>query len=456
MTAARPTGGHARGHLEAALDELAARRDEVARLEREIEETNRGVVALYAELDAQTQRLREADAAKSRFLSAISHELRTPLNSILALSRLLLEKTDGPLTAEQERQVDYVRRAAEDLSGLVNELLDLARIEAGRVQLYAGPVAVEPLFRSLRGMLRPLRRDETCELVFEVDADLPELQTDEGRLAQILRNLVSNALKFTAQGEVRVRASADPDPGWVRFTVTDTGVGIAAHDLERIFEEFVQIEGAHQVGLRGTGLGLPLSRRLAALLGGGLTVESELGRGSTFTLRMPAVLPVAAADEAPRGRRGATLPAAAPASAPRTALVVDDDEIARYLARGLLAELGCVVVEAPGGVSGLARATELRPDLIVLDLQMPDMDGFEVLARLRADPATAAIPVVVRTSRQLNADDLAAIGHVAAIVGKDGADRAEATARLREILAGLPRGAERGTPRPEMPEARRV
>jgi signal transduction histidine kinase len=270
--------------------ELARREQELSRLSQELDETNRGVVALYSELDEKAHSLRRANELKSRFLSNMSHEFRTPLSSIINLAHLLLERADGELTPEQERQVIYIRRAADSLMEMVNDLLDLARIEAGKIPVRKSRFGVDELFSALRGMFRPLLKSDAVALTFEAAPDLPALDTDEGKLSQILRNLISNALKFTERGEVRVSA-AHGDPGEIVFRVRDTGVGIAPGDLQRIFDEFSQVDAPIQRRHKGTGLGLPLSRRLAEILGGALLVESAVGEGSCFTARLPAAYP---------------------------------------------------------------------------------------------------------------------------------------------------------------------
>jgi signal transduction histidine kinase len=257
----------------------------------ELDDTNRGVMALYAQLDDQARELRRVNSLKDRFLSHLSHEFRTPLNSTLALSQLLLDRVDGPLTEDQERQVGYIHSGAGELLEMVNDLLDLAKIEAGRLTLNVEEFSIADLFSALRGMFRPLAAGKGVELVFaELPPDLPSLRTDEQKVAQILRNFISNALKFTERGEVRVSARGDA-AGAVVFEVGDTGVGIPAGDLERIFEEFEQVAGPHQRHVRGTGLGLPLSVELAALLGGSVSAESVVGEGSVFRLRLPRSAP---------------------------------------------------------------------------------------------------------------------------------------------------------------------
>ena len=269
-----------------ALAEVRARQDDLSRLNQELEDTNRGVVALYAELDERVEQLRRANRLRAQFMSYMGHEFRTPLDSILALSGLLLNRVDGELTEEQEKQVSYIRRSAHDLLGLVDDLLDTARVEAGKAAVHPAPFTVAELFNALRATLRPLLVGESTQLVFDDASRLPPLLTDEPKVAQILRNLVSNALKFTEAGEVRVSARVLADER-VSFRVADTGVGIAAEDQARIFEDFAQVDGEVQRRRRGTGLGLPLSRKLAELLGGTLGVRSEPGRGSAFTLELP-------------------------------------------------------------------------------------------------------------------------------------------------------------------------
>lgn len=219
-----------------AMAELRKREEELTHLNRELEDTNRGVVALYAELDEKASSLQQANELKTRFLSNMSHEFRTPLNSILSLSRILLARMDGDLTAEQEKQVTFIQKAADGLSELVNDLLDLAKVEAGKIEVRPTSFEVSDLFATLRGMLRPLLvQGSSVTLIFEEPDRLPSLYSDEGKIAQILRNFVSNALKFTEQGEVRVRAVQLGH--MVTLSVSDTGIGIAPEDQERIFED---------------------------------------------------------------------------------------------------------------------------------------------------------------------------------------------------------------------------
>ena len=269
-----------------ALHERQAGQGELVRLNRELEDTNRGVVALYAELEERADHLRAAAELKSRFHSQMTHEFRTPVIAIIGLCDLLIERSrKRGETADSE--VMYIREAAEHLSALVDDLLDLARMDAGKWTLRHDSVIVEDLFAALRGMLKPLLPERGISLIFDPAADLPPLMTDAAKVSQILRNLISNALKFTERGEIRVAARAAHEGEAIEFTVSDTGDGIATSDHERIFEEFLQLEDRLERRARGSGLGLPLSRRLAELLGGTLTVRSQRGAGATFTLRLP-------------------------------------------------------------------------------------------------------------------------------------------------------------------------
>lgn len=267
--------------------ELQAREEELERLASELDETNRGVIALNAELEDRAAELRRANELKDRFIRDISHEIRAPIGTIQTLAHLLLDRVDGPLTREQERQVHYVVRVSDELSALVRDLLDLAKMEAGRPVVRVTEFQISELFAALRGIFRPLADDSLVALIFSDPSGLPPVRTDQMRLSQILRNFISNALRYTNEGEVRVWAVAEADGGEVRFCVSDTGVGIPPEQHPYLFEEFWQQEEDIARRLKGTGLGLPLAKRLAELLGGRVEVESEVGKGSTFCAIIP-------------------------------------------------------------------------------------------------------------------------------------------------------------------------
>jgi signal transduction histidine kinase/DNA-binding response OmpR family regulator len=374
-----------------ALAELRERQDELLSLNRELEDTNRGVVALYAELDEKADHLRRADEMKSRFLSNMSHEFRTPLNSIRALSRLLLDRIDGELTSEQEKQVGFISKASDDLTALVDDLLDLAKIEAGKIEVRPIEFSVANLFSALRGMLRPLLVGDAVKLVFEEPPPSLTLYNDEGKVSQILRNFISNAIKFTEAGEVRVSAHWSEDRRTVRFCVSDTGIGIAAEDQGRIFDEFMQLPSPLQGRVKGTGLGLPLCRRLAHLLGGDVSVKSERGVGSVFAATVSAHFDTGAAPMLQAEDTTMELGRS-------PVLVLDDDPETRLVYEKHLRDSRY----QPLSVRTLREARELmkrtRPQAILLDIVLRGEDTWRWLSELKSEPVTAAIPVIVITS----------------------------------------------------------
>lgn len=424
------------------LEELQKRQAELAQLNRELEETNRGVVALYSELDEKAHFLQRANELKTRFLSNMSHEFRTPLNSIVSLSRLLLERMDGELTSEQEKQVMFIRKSAEGLSELVNDLLDMAKVEAGKIVVHPNEFEVSDFFGALRGMLRPLlTHNSSISLVFEEPVGIPMLCTDEGKVAQILRNFISNALKYTEHGEVRV-AAAMGSAKTVVFSVTDTGIGIAPENHTRIFDEFIQLDNAMQKRVKGTGLGLPLSRLLAELLGGSVSVKSELGVGSTFF----AVIPLVYSDFTENSQEPKVSPQLGKLNTrvlqnpQQKLLLIDDDMVSRYLLKELLADTHFTIIEAASGYEGIRLAHEENPSCIFLDLLMPEMNGEEVLDQLKNDPKTSNIPVIINSSNLLDPQESRRLAErTVAIISKQSPKREVAIALVREALvkAGL-------------------
>ncbi|QNI33187.1 response regulator [Alloacidobacterium dinghuense] len=527
------------------LATLREKQEQLAELNRELEDTNRGVVALYAELDQHADDLRRVSDLKTSFLSNLSHEFRTPLNSIISLSRLLLNRSDGDLSLEQEKQVIYIQRSASELSELVNDLLDLAKVEAGKTEVRAKYFEVQDVFGALRGVLKPLLVGNSLELIFDAQVNLPPLYTDEGKVSQILRNLISNALKFTRRGHVRVTANLDAEDNDVVFSVSDTGIGIAPENLERIFEEFVQVESELQSQVKGTGLGLPLSRRLAELLGGTLKVDSEPGVGSTFVLTVPVIYGktqqgttqeaqiaeasgpailliednreanfvyestlkntkyeltfVASLHEARTAMKRlkpalvlmdrlldgedslfyieelrstgflgpvlvvsvvddvkAALDAGAAAflakpvvpftllstvqeliegQSAKTLLLVDDDEVTRYLLGEALSRLGYRVLEARNGREAIKTVKERVVDGVFLDIIMPGLDGFEVLKEIRANENSKFIPIIIHSSKNLSVQELNLIaGMSVTIYPKQALATDASTAALRNAL----------------------
>jgi signal transduction histidine kinase/DNA-binding response OmpR family regulator len=385
--------------------ELLRRHEELIRLHRQLQESYRGVVALHHEIGEKDDSLRRADEVKTRLVANVSHEFRTPLNSILGLAKLLLSRADGDLTEEQETQLTFIRQSAESLYTLVNDMLDLSKTEAARVVLRTHTFSASNFFVSLRGMLRPLATNEAVALVFEDPDDVPELDTDEGKVAQILRNLVSNALKFTERGEVRVSARTLPG-GKVCFQVRDTGIGIPFAEQSRVFEEFYQAENPLQRLHRGTGLGLALSRNLAVRLGGELTLESQPGAGSTFTLVIPTHHPEAREIAAMVDRGRQIEPGHQPV------LVVEDDRQTLLLYEKYLRGSGFQVIPARSLDEARAALTRIRPAAVVLDIMLDGEASWSFLSDLKANEATRDVPALVVTvtnreerARALGADE---------------------------------------------------
>jgi signal transduction histidine kinase len=276
--------------IENLKQQVAGQRAEVELLQAELAETNKGVLALYAELDDNAVELREAVDLKSRFLSYMSHEFRTPLASITSIADILLVGMDGPLTAEQQKQIKFVQGSVRELTEMVDDLLDLAKVEAGRISISPEWFQMVDLFSALRGMFRPIVASSSVSLIFEEPQGLPPLFTDDKKLSQILRNFISNALKFTLQGEVRVTARVI-ESDMIEFAVKDTGIGIAQEHLPALFADFVQVDARIQKRLRGSGLGLSLAKKFSELLGGRVAVESEIGSGSRFSVTIPCRYP---------------------------------------------------------------------------------------------------------------------------------------------------------------------
>jgi signal transduction histidine kinase/DNA-binding response OmpR family regulator len=326
--------------------------------------------------------LRAASAAKSDFLAAMSHELRTPLNAIIGFSELLLDGPDGEDPARVHDFAGHIHGSGLHLLSLINEVLDLARVEAGRPDLRVSALDMTPLLAETIAAMRPLA--ERKSLVLELDApDGLSLVADPARLRQVVFNLVSNAIKFTpVGGRIAVRASRSDDQ--VQLSVDDTGVGIARQDLERVFEAFEQVQAS---GPReGTGLGLALTKRLVEAHGGTIEVTSDLGRGSRFTVRLPASAAVDPAQPAPMPVLDRERP---------VVLVIEDDPSAAELLRVYLEGAGFGVAITAHGEEGLRWAAELRPNAILLDILLPDIDGWDVMQRLKRADATRAIPVLV-------------------------------------------------------------
>ena len=393
-----------------AMDEIASLNRQLSRQERvlralneELSESNRGVLQLHEELRRKAEEATTEAAVKSRLVSGVSHEFRTPIHSILGLTRLLLDETDGPLRSEQRAQVEFIRASADELSTLVNDMLDLARLEAGEGAVHSSRFTVEDQLRTLRGVLRPLVPSGTkLDLTFHPAPDAI-LETDKIKVAQILRNLVANALKFTPRGAVQVRTSLIDDDH-IRFDVVDTGMGIREDHLALVFEDFFRTPDA--AGIPGTGLGLPLSRRLARLLGGDLTVSSTYGQGSTFTLIIPRRHPEMSELDEAMARTRSVDPDRTPV------LVVEDDPRTLVRYEKFLSLAGFHVVLARTLDDARREIAARKPGAIVLDVMLEGESSWQFLKEVKARPETSDVPVLVVTvvsrekqARALGADE---------------------------------------------------
>ncbi len=388
-------------------------------LNKELADTNRGVIALNIELEDQAKRVKDASEVKARFLSHVTHEFRTPVNSMLSMSRILLTSA-SPLDADQKKQISFIRQAAEGLSEMVNDLLDTVKADAGRMTVMNSHIQLSEIFDTLRAMFRPLiPTDRRIELVIEDNENIPTFISDETKISQILRNFISNSLKFTEDGQIHVQAGVDSG-GLLRITVHDTGIGIADEHQGMIFEEFMQVQGPHQRLGKGTGLGLPLARKLARLLDGEVHVASSLGKGSSFSLTLPLRVDEGCVDPAPNARR---------------ILMIDDDPAQHYILQNAVNGFQCDTAYALNGREGLGLAASFLPDLIVLDVRMPGMDGFEVLGQLKENPLTQSIPVLLNSTIQHSMDEFPELGkRPAAILMKGFYSRDAMLRQIRKLL----------------------
>jgi len=376
-----------------------SRQDEIGAMARAVDV----FASVSKELHDREQALEEArkqadlaNAAKSVFLASMSHELRTPLNAIIGVTEMLEEDARDAKRVDELEPLGRVLRAARHLLTLINEVLDLSKIEAGRMELNVESFDIAAVVQDVANTIRPLATKNGNQLTVQCPADIGTMRADQVRIRQTLLNLVGNANKFTEGGVITicVRQSAVKDQEWIEFAVSDTGIGMTAEQMGRLFQEFVQADASTTRKYGGTGLGLAISRRLCRMMGGDISVESEPGRGSTFTVRLPANR--GAAEEA-NAIPAARAPAAVAQLDAPLILVVDDDPTVRQVVARFLEREGFAVAEADGGREGLRLARELRPAAITLDIVMPDLDGWTVLAAIKGDPALAGIPVILLT-----------------------------------------------------------
>ena len=438
------------GELQARQEELqrsnAELEDKAAQLARQnsaIETKNAEIEQARQEIEERAKQLDLASRYKSQFLANVSHELRTPLNSLLILARLLAQNPADNLTPKQVEYANVIHSSGTDLLLLINDILDLSRVEAGKLDIHPERFALASLAEDLRTVFEPLAAEKSLDFAVAMAADVPaEVVTDRQRLRQILHNLLSNAVKFTEHGRVALRIAvttrrATGEGPAIRFSVTDTGIGISDDNLKTIFEAFQQGDGTTSRRYGGTGLGLAISREVAATLGGRITAESEPGRGSTFTLYLPPAYPGAAegiaagpagelahgaADPLTRAVAGdvpltwavaGDVPPPRPAARPgtheslrgRSVLVVDDDLRNAFAITSILELYGLTVIHAPDGQQGIGVLRSKRDiDLVLMDVMMPEMDGYATTAAIRRMPECADLPVIAVTARAMQGD----------------------------------------------------
>lgn len=428
-----------------------ALKESQARLEQqqvELEQTNSQLEEQAQQLETQRDDLERANSAtqlkareleqasqyKSDFLANMSHELRTPLNSSLILAKLLADNRDDNLTDEQVKYAQTIQSSGNDLLNLINDILDLSKIEAGHVDIHPETVTVDRLMSNIRKVFEPVARDKSLDFVVDVAQGCPAtIETDVQRLEQVLKNLLSNAFKFTQTGQVRLSVRTERDDRVV-FAVTDTGIGIAEEQQEKVFSAFHQADGTINRKFGGTGLGLSISQQLVRLLGGSIGLSSRLGEGSTFSLTLPVtydpakVAPRSASEsmaQKPSADREAQLPVKSPkapirieddrsagADDRRILLVVEDDDTFAAILRDLSREMGFRCVVAPNAEEALALAKEHMPNAIVLDVGLPDQSGLSVLDQLKRDVRTRHIPIHV-----VSAEDHAGTAYSLGAVG---------------------------------------
>jgi len=388
-------------------DSLSLKRltEELSNSNAELQAMNEELRTQQEELTTINRRLQEVSKAKSDFLANMSHELRTPLNSIIGFSEVLEDELYGKLNEKQKEYISDILASGRHLLSLINDILDLAKVEAGKMEIEIGVFRVKDLITSSIMMFKEKASKHGIALSADVEpeADI-EIEADQRKLKQVLFNLLSNAVKFTPQGgSVKLAAGIKGD--FIEFSVIDTGIGIKPEDIPNLFKEFTQLESPYTKRYEGTGLGLALSKRLVELHGGEIWVESEYGKGSRFSFKIPIKKPQ-------KGPMPINLSG-------KTALVIEDDPNALSIIKNSLESLGVSVISSSGGRDGLERLKRLPlPDIITLDLMMPDMNGFEVIEALSLNEKTASIPIVVITAMSLSAKDKERLSRAKAIVEK--------------------------------------
>jgi len=425
--------------LESQNRELDERAKELSIQSQELSEQN-------LELEMQKSQLDEASKLKSTFLSNMSHELRTPLNSVIALSGVLSRRLQNKIPEDEYSYIEIIERNGRNLLTLINDVLDLSRVEAGHEEVAAATFTVFELADEIVGMLDQLAKDKKISLENSVGQDLPEIRSDYGKCRHIIQNLVSNAVKFTEQGSVVIKAEQIENEMIV--TVTDTGIGIPAEELPFIFDEFRQVDGSSSKKFGGTGLGLAIAKKYANLLHGEIRVESQPGVGSTFTLILPMKLDsykTSMSEVNLKAYRRTPRPSEFHASASgsgKTILLFEDSEAAIIQITDILTEQSFTVQVARNGKEAVEQIQLFHPDAVILDLMMPEVDGFQVLKMIRETPETSKVPVLILTAKHITKEELSFLkgNNIYQFIQKGDVGRIELLATVDNMVS----------PRPEM------
>ena len=376
--------------LQAQAEELEAQSEELQQTSDELQQRSEELQEQNVELETQRNQVEEANRLKSEFLSNMSHELRTPLNSVMALSRVLIMQTKEKLSEEEANYLEIIERNGKQLLALINDILDLSKIEAGRMDFSPRLFSIKSTIETITESLEPLAEEKGVEITQQIPEDLPRIESDESRVHQILQNIIGNGVKFTNKGSVAVSVSSDTEKVYIE--VKDTGIGISNKDLPYIFEEFRQVDGSSSRPFEGTGLGLTIAYKAAKMLGGDISVESTPSKGTTFKITLPVEWEGIAAVYEPITER----PLSETIRAGRkTILIVDDEPNVVAMISEYLTGEGYNTITATSGRKALELAETHRPFAITLDVIMPEMDGWEVLQNLKKNPVTADIPVII-------------------------------------------------------------